>query len=112
MGRHNKFITDNEFYCTCCGQKGFSIVRRIGAEREAGHLKKLYCLNCKEEKNFVECKPYTKYDKEDFITEFEYGNFDDKGNRIRTYKELKGLINNGKIEKVKTLLNVRDSWSW
>lgn len=102
------FTVENEFYCTQCGRRGFSIPRKVGKEREAGHLKKIYCLNCHKEQNFVECKPFTKYDKEDFIIEYEYGNFNEKGQRIRTYGELRSLINNGKIEKKKTFSDDRN----
>ena len=100
----------SNFYCVQCGQRGLDIWRKKGAEREAGHLKKLYCLHCKKETNHIEIKEFSQnYTYDDFITEFEYGNFSEEGNRKVSYSELKGLINNGKIEKVKTLVNVRDS---
>lgn len=105
-----KFIID-EFYCTQCGRRGIPIARRKGAEREAGHLKKLFCLTCQKETNHAECKLFTKYSYEDFVIEFEYGNFSPEGQRIRTYGELRGLIHNGKIEKVKTLVDGRGSGS-
>lgn len=105
-----KRIVMNDFYCFKCGKKGVPIIRKNGAEREVGHLKKLYCLNCKEETNHVEIKPFsTKYSYKDFKNEYEYGNFTEEGLRIRKYGELKELIRNGKIHKVKTLDNVRDS---
>ena len=107
MGRNN--IIMSQFYCTQCGNEGTPVWRRKGAEREAGHLKKLFCLTCQKEQNHVECKPFTKYTYEDFITEFEYGNFTPEGQRKQTYGELRGLIHNGQIKKVKTLVNVRDS---
>lgn len=97
----------SEFYCTKCGRKGIPIWRKKGAEREAGHLKKLYCFNCKEEVNFCEIKPFTKYDYESFKLEFEYGNFED-GKRKMPFGELKELINNGQIEKTQTLADVWD----
>lgn len=79
-------ITDeSNFYCLKCGTKGIPIFRRGGAKREAGHLKRLFCLNCKCEVNHVECKPYSKYDYKDFLFEFENGNFDKNGNRILEY---------------------------
>ena len=102
----------SEFYCTQCGNKGIDIWRRKGAEREAGHLKKIFCLTCNKETNHAECKSYTKYDYQDFKTEFEYGNFDTNGKRIYTYGELRSLINDGRIEKQKTLDNGRDSGVW
>ena len=92
-----KLIIDHEFYCTKCGEKGLPVVRIKGSEREAGHLKKLFCLNCNMETNHVECVPYSKYDKTDFWTEYYNGNFDTEGNRIRPYSELRRMINNGEI---------------
>ena len=96
MPRSKNFAFD-DFYCTQCGEKGIPILRRLGAERNAGHLKKLFCLKCNKETNHAECKPFSKYTYEDFLVEFNYGNFDKEGNRIRTYGQLKELINNGKI---------------
>lgn len=94
MGRQ---LVLSEFYCTKCGNKGIPIMRKKGAEREAGHLKKIFCLKCQQEWNHAECKPYSHYDHADFLTEFELHNFDENGNRKISYGELKGLINNGKI---------------
>ena len=97
-----KNITMSDFYCTKCGGKIYPIWRKVGREKEPGHLKKLFCLNCQEEVNCCEIKPFsTKYALEDFITEWEYDNFDEEGNRKITYGELKTLINNEKISKVK-----------
>ena len=90
-------FTTSDFYCTKCGKKGIPIARKVGHEREAGHLKKLYCLYCKQEWNHVECKMFSHYNHDDFIKEYTYNNFDNNGNRKIPYGELKGLINNGKI---------------
>lgn len=75
----------SEFYCCNCGTKGIPIARRKGAEREAGHLKRLYCLKCGKEFNHVECKEFTKYDYDCFLLEFNNGNFDKDGNRIMPF---------------------------
>lgn len=90
----NKLIVDNEFYCVKCGGKGVPIVRKKGAEREAGHLKRLYCLNCRMEVNHVECRPWSGYTYEDFLLEFNNHNFDKDGNRILTLSEFRSKINN------------------
>ena len=90
-------ITDNEFYCVICGNHGLPVIRQKGKEREAGHLKKLFCLNCGKETNHAECRPWSGYTKEDFDIECEYHNFDENGNRVRPYGELRSLINDGKI---------------
>ena len=107
MGRKN--IVMSEFYCTQCGAKGLPVWRRRGNEREAGHLKKLYCLKCSRETNHAEFKEYTHYQFEDFKTEYEYGNFTKEGTRKQKYGELRSDINDGKAEKVKTLGDGRNS---
>lgn len=85
MSRKSGFNIDSEFYCTSCGNKGIPIARRGSHGREAGHLKRLFCLHCQREVNHVECKANTKYDKDDFQFEFDYENFDKEGNRIMPY---------------------------
>ena len=70
-------VTLSDFYCTKCGKKGIPIARKIGSQREAGHLKKLYCMFCKEENNHVEIRPFGNYTYEDFQMEFELGRFKD-----------------------------------
>ena len=93
-----RFITDNEYYCTKCGLKGMPIVRIKGKEREAGHLKKLWCLNCGKETNHVECRTASGYRYQEFMFEFENGNFDENGNRKMTIGELKNkLLKEGAI---------------
>ena len=110
MGKKN--IVMSEFYCTQCGNKGLPVWRKSGQEREAGHLKKLYCLKCKQETNHVECKEYTHYQFEDFKTEYEYDNFTKDGQRKQKYGELRSDINDGRAEKVKTLDYGGDPGIW
>ena len=78
----NKEITTSEFYCTKCGKKGIPIARKLGSQREAGHLKRLYCPFCREEVNHAEIRPFGEYDYEDFQLEFELGRFLEDGSRI------------------------------
>lgn len=75
----------SRFFCTRCGNEGISIQRKKGQERKGGHLKKLYCLTCKEEVNHVEIRQVGNYDLDDFKKEFEMGRFID-GNRIEINK--------------------------
>ena len=79
----NQKTTTSEFYCTKCGRRGIPIARKIGKQREAGHLKKLYCPFCREEINHAEIRPFGEYNYEDFKLEFELGRFVD-GNKIPT----------------------------
>ena len=91
----NNNFTTSEFFCTQCGRRGIPIVRRAGRQREAGHLKKLYCLNCKEKHNFVEVRPFGEYNQEDFEIEFKNGNFNKEGQRKLPYKQFLMLLRNG-----------------
>jgi hypothetical protein len=76
----------SKFYCTQCGREGIPIPRKDGRNREPGHLKRLYCINCKKEHNFVEVKPFGKYSYEDFQKEFNEKNFTEEGERIKPWK--------------------------
>lgn len=81
-------IEKSSMYCTCCGQKGVIIPRKASQQREPGHLKKLYCLNCQRETNFVEIKDISQhYSKWHFDLEYDYGNFNEKGERKIPYKQ-------------------------
>ena len=89
----SNFILEHEFYCTKCGAKGISIVRKKGKKRELGHLKKIWCLNCKNEVNHVEIDPISNgYVYNDFLLEFNYHNFDNNGNRILTIGQFKDKL--------------------
>lgn len=101
LGKRN--LTLSEFYCCQCGYKGIPIFRKQGRERPSGHLKKLFCLHCQQEQNFIEIRDGSRYKMKDFQIEFEYGNFNSDGTREMKYPELKKLINEGKREIVKHL---------
>ena len=90
MAKGCNLVLDNELYCVICGSRGFTIPRKRGAERESGHLKKLFCLHCQKETNHAECRPWTKYNYNDFLAEYRGGNFDEDGNRVKPY----GLFKN------------------
>ncbi len=75
----------SDFYCTKCGHKGIPIIRAAKV-REPGHLKKLFCLYCGNEENMVEIKQNGKYTLEDFLLEFQNGNFEN-GERKLPYKQ-------------------------
>lgn len=76
MAKKQKMMT-SDFYCTKCGRKGVPVARKQGQLREPGHLKKLYCLYCKEEVNHAEIREIGGYTYEDFLEEFEAGRFID-----------------------------------
>ena len=94
-------ITLSDFYCTKCGMKGIPVFRTIGQEREPGHLKKLFCLNCQEETNMAEVRSNSKYNLDNFWIEYEYGNFDSEGNRRETWKQFIAKIKYLKEDKEK-----------
>lgn len=63
----------SEFYCINCGKRGIPLPRLANHKRERFHRKKMYCPNCRQVVNFVECK--TPEDVELFKEEFENGAF-------------------------------------
>ena len=92
MGNTNGCLSD--FYCTECGNKSLPVWRKKSSAREAGHLKKLYCIYCGKETNQVEISPKSGYTKEDFDFEFNHSNFEN-GQRKMTLKNVittSGLI--------------------
>lgn len=83
-------ILTSRFFCTSCGKEGVCLPRKKGQERKAGHLKKLYCLNCGKECNFCEIKANNcNYDYNDFLLEFNHNNFTTEGERKLPYNQFK-----------------------
>ena len=90
--RGYKYNVDHAFYCTHCGKKGITISRKQSKCKKPGHLKKLYCLNCKIEINHVECVEFSHYDSEMFREEFLSGNFQKDGSRVVTLSQLRETL--------------------
>lgn len=89
------YAEESQFYCTRCGNRGMKIPR-TGRQREAGHLKNLWCIHCKQETNHAEVRGWTSYEEEDFRLEFENGNFTETGLRKKPYNEFKQeVLKNG-----------------
>lgn len=63
----------HDFYCISCGNKALNIMRSNGRMREKGHLKKLYCYNCKSVCNCYEIRDEKELKK--FKNKFENGDF-------------------------------------
>ena len=84
----------SDFYCTQCGTKAIPIWRKASQSREAGHLKKLWCLKCQKETNHAEVRPFGKYNYEDFLIEYNYGNFKEDGTRGKKYTEFEHELRN------------------
>lgn len=76
MSKKGQNLQYNTFYCIQCGNKNYSIPRRKNAQREAGHLKRLYCPYCGKEINHAECSEFGPYTSAEFYIEFDEGNFD------------------------------------
>lgn len=88
----NNFMISKMFCCNC-GKEGIDIARINGHYREAGHLKKMYCIHCKKEWNHAEVRPfYSDYSYEDFKLEMQYNNFDEHGNRKEPYRIFRGNL--------------------
>ena len=89
-------VVPSDFYCTQCGTKNIPVFRKTGRMREPGHLKKLYCLKCQKETNHAEVKQNGKYTYEDFLIEYEMGNFTLEGKRRVTWKQCLAAAAQGK----------------
>jgi len=72
----------SRFFCVVCGEEGIPLIRKPGAQREPGHLKKLFCLRCKCETNHAEIRPFGAYRYENFKEEFDLGRFTKDGEKI------------------------------
>lgn len=81
MSKQGQFYI-SEMYCTICGKKGICVPRHGGKVREAGHLKKMYCLYCGHETNHCEVRPFGSYTYDDFKEEYTLGRFTKEGDRI------------------------------
>ena len=46
----------HDFYCMNCGEKVFTIPRKVNHKHAKHHRKKLWCWHCKQEVNCIECK--------------------------------------------------------
>lgn len=102
MGKKNNDFMISRMFCCNCGLEGVPITRKSGHYREAGHLKKLYCIHCGKEWNHVEIRSiYTDYNYDDFKLEMKYNNFDENGNRKIPYRIFRGNL------KKKVLFNVK-----
>lgn len=94
----SKNLFNSKFYCTCCGKEGLPLIRQTGHEKEAGHLKKLYCVNCKKEWNHAETKEFSHYTYKEFLLEFNYGNFTEEGLRKEPFKKFKQKLKSKGVE--------------
>jgi len=65
----------HDFYCINCGKKALNLMRTNGRMRKVGHLKKLYCYNCKAVCNCYEVRDERDLNK--FKTKFNNGDFKD-----------------------------------
>ena len=90
------YMTTSDMYCTKCGQKNIPIPLSKGKEREGGHLKKMYCIHCKQTVNMVEIRGFSSsYNLDDFLLEYELHNFTEEGTRKLSINEFRVHVNNG-----------------
>ena len=71
-----KQMDEHDFYCMKCGNKGIPLSRSHGHQHERFHRKKLYCINCHEEVNHIECK--NQADVDEFKENFANGVYIDE----------------------------------
>ena len=87
---------EHQFYCIKCGKRGIPLARKRGAQREKYHRKKLFCLNCQQEVNHVECRNQEEIDQ--FKIWFEEGMFKDEAEESISYVRA-GWIGQNDLDK-------------
>lgn len=103
--------TYSDMYCTQCGCKNIPVRRRVGREREPGHLKKMWCLHCNKEVNMVEVREFgSGYTKEDFFWEFNHGNFTEEGTRKLKFSEFRDKMAKEQKDNEYTDNDDRTTW--
>lgn len=65
-------VQSTDFYCTKCGEKGMPLARKKSRVREQGHMKKLWCIHCKEEINHIEIRPFD-YNYDELMKDLKEG---------------------------------------
>lgn len=108
--RSRKAPSSSRFFCTQCGREGIPLPRIEGQYREPGHLKNLYCIYCKCECNHAEVRPVGAYNLEDFMIEFQHGNFAEDGTRKVPYKKFLRETREKEQENGNCLFNGWTSW--
>lgn len=83
--RYRKIDNDSVFYCINCATKGIPVIRSKSQLRGSGHMKALYCLNCKAEVNHYECR--TMEDVFDFKQMFDAGVFKELAQESIEFRE-------------------------
>lgn len=77
----NSNFMPSKFFCTRCGKEGICLPRKKGSRREGGHLKKIYCVHCKDDVNHAEVSDEGRYTYQMFLEEFNNGVFNTEGKR-------------------------------
>ena len=52
----NTKTEEHDVYCMKCGEKIYSLPRKVSHKYQKHHYKKLWCWKCHEELNAVECR--------------------------------------------------------
>lgn len=73
----------HEFYCMNCGKRGIPISRRNNHKHGKFHRKVLYCPNCKQTVNHIECT--NEEEVQEFLKDFQNGVFKDEAQASISY---------------------------
>lgn len=72
-----KSFTISSCYCTQCGNM-VTVSRPMAKQREKGHLKRIYCVNCKKEINHYEVRAFdSDFSYAEFMEEIKNGKFEE-----------------------------------
>lgn len=94
----------HKFLCVNCSYNALPmfVSRDLKEQREAGHLKKMFCLSCGKEINHAEVTESGPYTVTEFHLEWAEGNFNEKGNRKKPWKQfINELKQKGNYKRLK-----------
>ena len=64
----------SSFFCTKYGKEGIPLSRKKAKMRNELHLKKIWCIHCKEEVNHLEIRSFD-HNKEELLERLKNGEF-------------------------------------
>ena len=68
-------VTYHDFYCLNCGNKSYTLPRKVNKLHGKEHFKGLWCPKCKAMVNHIELNEFD--DKETFLQDFQQGKYFD-----------------------------------
>ena len=80
----------HDFYCQKCGEKVYSLPRKISHKYQKHHYKKLWCWKCQLDLNCVECR--SDEEVQEFKAKWLAGEYKEEVEKTIEYSNTQNLI--------------------